>query len=393
MKILQERDLTTPDLSSVRKLEDLEKMGLKDLKNSYVKAARTQNGKLKLTIEAPELGRRVSNRGITMSINNLITPFRFEGRQSWTPPNASWRDVSETMYQRLNGRVISDLTRFKIGHGMGGRGMTTMRSFDDPVQGAASNSWFVAALFSVFWSDPSMINRATKVMCHGGESSKDKKFVVRFYDKGGRQNNKTETIEVNYELPVNNSDNELIYCKSSDGTDIWPGLYEKAFAKWIIGDKSSDSSSEHPDLTQLNAGDPIKAMAQINDREPHYFDCDKHSACDLVGLVRAHCLNYKTINPMAAFTYATGSHYDGANVVANHAYSILGNCVLGRKQYIVLRNPWGVTEPEGITGYHGLIGRLEPEVWSPTVLLDQGGVFALDSESFKQAFSHIGVAK
>lgn len=379
MQILDERDLITPDLSGVRRLEDLEQIGLKGLKDTHVKVARMQNGKLRLILEAGEVGKHVTNRGITMSINELITPFRRGGNQ-WTPPNAAWRDISDEVYHRANQHLVSDMTRFRIG-----QHRETLRSFDDPIQGAGSNSWFVAALFSVFWSDPSAINRATHMHHHG---NREKHFAVRFHDKGGRQNNRTETIEVNYELPINNSDNEPLYCRSSDGTDIWPGLYEKAFAKWIIGNKS-----EHPDLTQLHAGDPIKAMAQINGREPHYFECEKHSAQNLIGLVRAHCLNNKTINPMAAYTYATGSHFHGANVVANHAYSVLGYCVLGHRQYIVLRNPWGVTEHEGISSYHGLLSRLEPEIWNPAVLLDHGGLFALDAECFKHAFSHIGIAK
>lgn len=383
MKILNERDLITPNLSGIRRLNDLEQIGLKDLKDAKVKVARMQNGKLRLVLEAPEIGKHVTNRDITKSINELITPFRLG--QHWEPPNVTWRDISEHVSQHFNRQLLSDVTRFQIGQG---REMS--RSFDDPIQGAASNSWFVAALFSVFWSDPSAINRSTQI--HHHEERQNRKFSVRFHDKGGRQNNKTETINVNYQLPVNNSDNEPIYCRSSGGTDIWPGLYEKAFAKWTIGDKSVNRS-EQPDLTQLHAGDPIKAMAQINNREPFYFECEKHSAQDLLGLVRAHSLNYKTINPMTAFTYATGNHFNGANVVANHAYSVLGYCILGHHQYIVLRNPWGVTEPEGINSYFGLLGRLDPETWSPAVLLDHGGLFALDSESFKQAFSHIGVAK
>lgn len=380
MKILNERDLITPDLSSVRRLDDLEQVGLKDLKDTKVKVARMQNGKLRMIVEAPEIGKHVTNRGITMSINDLTTPFR-RGQGPWSPPNASWRDISEDVYERVNRQVISEMNRFRIGDHR-----ETMRSFDDPTQGALTNSWFVAALFSVFWSDPSTINRATHIHHHG---HRENRFMVRFHDKGGRLNNKSETVEVNYELPVNNSDHEPIYCRSSDGTDIWPGLYEKAFAKWILGDKKS----EEPDLTVLHAGDPIKAMAQINGREPLYYECEKHSAQDILGLVRTHCLNNKTIDPMTAFTYATGRHFNGANVVANHAYSVLGYCVLGHRQYIVLRNPWGITEPEGITGYHGLLNRLEPAIWNPAVLLDHGGLFALDAESFKQAFSHIGIAK
>ncbi|KAK2025528.1 cysteine proteinase [Colletotrichum zoysiae] len=380
MKILNERDLMTPDFSGVRRLDDLEKVGLKDLKDAKVKVARMQNGKLRLVLHAHELGKTVSNREVTMSINELVTPFRMQ-RGHWQPPNASWRDMYDYFFQTVNKRLISDITEFRIGDRR-----ETKRQFDDPTQGCTSNSWFVAALFSVFWSDPGAINRATRVHTHGNEK---KRFLsIKFHDKGGKQNNKTQTIDVNYEIPINNSDNEPLYCRSSDGADIWPSLYEKAFAKWI-----TNSNSEQPDITQTHCGDPIKAMAQINGRTPHYYNCDNHSAQTLLGLVRTNSVNNKTINPMTAYTYATGREFHGANIVANHAYSVLGYCVIGDKQYIVLRNPWGVTEPQGLTSYTGLLGRLDPLVWNPATLLDHGGLFALEAESFKKCFACVGVAK
>lgn len=381
MRILNERDLMTPDFSGVRRLEDLEKVGLKDLKEVKVKAARMQNGKLRLVVQAQELGKTVSNREVTMSINELITPFRMD-RDRWQPPNASWRDMYDYFFQSVNKRLISDLTMFRIGETR-----ETMRQFDDPTQGCTSNSWFVAALFSVFWSDPCAINRATRVHNSHGDQKK-RVLSIKFHDKGGKQNNKTETVEVNYEIPINNSDNEPLYCRSSDGADIWPSLYEKAFAKWITG-----SNSEHPDITQTHCGDPIKAMAQINGRTPQYYMCDNHPGQALLGIVRNNCVNNKTINPMTAFTHATGPQYNGANLVANHAYSVLGYCIIGDKQYIVLRNPWGVTEPQGLTSYSGLLGRLQPEIWNPATLLDHGGLFALEAESFKRAFAYLGVSK
>jgi len=193
---------------------------------------------------------------------------------------------------------------------------------------------------------------------------------------------------VDYEIPINNSNNEPMYCSASDCADIWPSLYEKAFAKWITG-----TSSERPDITKTFCGDPIKAMAQINGKEPHYFVTENHSANDMLGLVRANCMNFKTINPMSAYTYATGSNYRGSNIVANHAYSVLGYTVLGEKQYIVLRNPWGVTEASGLTSYPGLLERVDPHLWHPAALLDHGGLFAVEAQAFKHCFAVLGVAK
>lgn len=378
MKILNEHDLETPDLSEVEQLKDLERLGLKDLGEARVNMARLQNGKLHLVVNAHSLGKMLTNRDVTMTINELVTPFRMQ-KGHWMPPNGSWRDMYDYYFQMFRKRVIGDLAMFQIGKG------NTMHSFDDPVQGCTSNSWLIAALFSVFWSDPSAINRSTRV--HQAKDEK-KRLVIKFHDKGGPNNARTDTVEVNYEIPMHNSNNEPMYCRCSDGADVWPSLYEKAFAKWITG-----SSGQQPDITQTHSGDPVKAMAQINGRDAHYYMTDKHPANDLLGLVRSNCVNLKTISPMTAWTYATGNMYTGSNIVANHAYSVLGYTVLGQKQYIILRNPWGVTEPTGLTSYQGLLERIDPNIWCPAAMLDHGGLFGLEADAFKDCFACIGIAK
>lgn len=380
MKILSEKDLMTPDLSDVRKLEDLERLGLKDVKNCRIKCARMQNGKLHLVLHAHQLGQRITNREVTMSVNELASPFRMN-KGHWTPPNGAWRDMYDQIFQSVNKRLIGDLQMYHINENSQA---VNFHNFDDPIQGCASNSYFVAALFSVFWADPHCINRATRV--HQDKDQK-KRLCVKFYDQGGHNNAKTENVEVNYEIPINNSNNEPMYCRSSNKADIWPSLYEKAFAKWISG-----SSHDQPDITQIASGDPVKAMAQINGKHPHYFSTQNHSACEMLALVRHNCLNFKTINPMTAWTYATGKMYRGSNLVANHAYSVLGYAVLGDEQYIVLRNPWGVSEPIGLNSYPGMLERLNPELWHPASLLDHGGLFAMEVEAFKHCFNYVGVA-
>lgn len=463
MQILEESDLITPDLSRVEKLDDLEQVGLRDTEmgRMRVKCARLQNGKLRLVLDAPHsMGKRVSNRQVTMTLNELVTPFRMKGHHHWTPPNSSWQDMYGVLMRNMARSMINDMRNFQIGgmgrdlmgyrnrsldccesranspngfsrsSGFNGYIALQQNQFDDPVQGATGNSFLIAAIFSVFWADPCAINRATRATICGNENgnnrdgNRDEKrrtLSIRFHDKGGKNNAKTDTVEVNYEIPINNSNNEPMYCRSSDGCEIWPSLYEKAFAKWTTG-----TSSDRPDITQASNGDPIKAMAQINGHEPHYYFTHRRSAYELVGLVRLFCVNTKTIHPMAAYTYATGWYHDrcndrddreggdinenngrrnrlnmpqacniyrGSNLVANHAYSVLGWAEQGERQYVMLRNPWGVTEPAGLNSYPGLLSRVEPEFWRPAEMLDNGGVIAIEAEMFKEVFACIGVAK
>jgi len=391
VKIINERDLETPDLSQVRKTEDLEKLGLKDILQSQVKMARIRNGKLRLVLNATDIAKTVSNREVTMTLNELALPFRKE-KGEWAPPNGSWE---ETYTNRCNNRrLMTELDRFRIGDGFNMRqdfrNTYSQNRFDDPVQGAVGNSWLIAALFSVFWANPSVINRRTQSLDQPGQNQERKKrvFSIKFHDKGGDNNAPSGTVDVNYEIPVNNSDYEPIYSRASDGCEIWPMLYEKAFAKWVTG-----NSSDRPDITQIHSGDPIKAMAQINGKEPQYFFTENHSTHDVLGLVRSCSVNHKTINPMAAYTHASGHLFRGSNLVSNHAYSILGWASFGQKQYIILRNPFGVTEPVSVTSYPGLLTQVEPELWPPASLLDRGGVLALEAAAFNEYFHCIGVAK
>ncbi|KAI1274106.1 hypothetical protein F5Y07DRAFT_225499 [Xylaria sp. FL0933] len=415
-KILKEKDLVTPDLTRLDRLGDLEGIGMEEIGNLRIKRAGIRNNKLHIVLHANSIARTVCNREVTQTINDFCLPFRREKeRESFTPPNSSWRDARDVLMMRNMRRgMISDYNTL-FDYGGGSREFHAMRKFDDPIQGATGNSWFVAALFSVYWADPAMINRHTMMQnhMHSGEDRQQQRFRVKFHDKGGRNNNKTQTVEVDYRVPVNNSSEDFVYCRSSDGLALWPSLYEKAFAKWIQGGNNDDNNNnaanrktittnssggqgEHVDITETYQGDPIKAMAQITGREPEYYFTEKHEPKDLVGLVRMCSVNQRTICPMVAWTYACNNgRYRGCNLVANHAYSVLGWSSVGQgdKQYIIIRNPWGVTEPQGLTSYAGVLTRVEPEYWRPASLLDREGVMAVEVGAFKEYFACMGVTK
>ncbi|CZR68435.1 uncharacterized protein PAC_18334 [Phialocephala subalpina] len=359
MHTLTEEDLATPDLSKVEKVSDLHGIGLKDVGATRVKQAWMQNGKLNMVLHPHALGRTLSNLAVTRSISELVTRFRRSEKGEWTPPNCTWRNM---------GDFFKDITEY-----------------NDPVQGAVGNSWLIAAIFAVHWADPYAIvhgNRASDT------SDTKRVLAIELHSKGGSNDAPTETVKVNYDIAVNNSSNLVVYCRSSDTGEMWPSLYEKAFAKWI-----TRTSSDHPDITQTGSGDPVKAMAQINDKTPHYYFTSSRSANDLQGLVRANCMNFRTINPMTAWTQASDGMYKGSNIVANHAYTVLGWASQGGKQYIILRNPWGVTEPAGLTTYPGLLDFFDMTFWRPADMLDTGGVFALEASAFKNYFAGLGVAK
>lgn len=408
IKIVPEQDLQTPDLSKVEKLSDLEHLGLQKLGQTGVKTARFHNGKLHIVLEADSIAQTLSNRAVTRTINELAVPFRVEDERSFgVPPVCAWRNVDEVTFKNYRfanaiQNLASDFDRLG-GPGSRERGVFADYSpastrYDGPVQGATSNSWLIAAISSVFWADPTVIHQVFRG--DGPPYRKDEEQAqpfrhdVELHDKGGSVNNAASRIlKVAYEVPVNKTMSEPVYCRSSGGTDYWPALYEKAFAMWFTADAPYWGRPDRPDITQTAYGDPVKAMAQIDGREPLYFFTRDHQHADLIGLVRRACVNMRARSPMVAFTHASGDLFRGANLVANHAYSVLGWAEIGSRQYIVIRNPWGVTEPRGLTSYPGLLDRVEASFWPPASLLDSGGVMAMDAAFFSEYFACIGMTR
>jgi hypothetical protein len=381
MHTLTESDLVTPDFSRVDKLGDLDSMGLKNINDIKVKHAVMSNGNLRLTLEPKSLGKTLSSSEMTTTLRELCTPFRVDKKAKWTPPNGTWTDTGHCYRQ---GATI----------------------FSNPVQGATSNSWLIAALMSVAWSDPSVIKHCTRrahspsVSCsNDSHKHRDCSLSIKLHSKGGDNDAPTSTVTVNCELPINNSSSLLMYCRPSSMNyysshpsyltgEIWPALYEKAFAKWLTTshhDSSSSSSSsarslssasqreasagllyaplstasttttagytttasyfseDHPDITQTAHGDPVKAMAQLTDKDPQYFLTSSRRGSDLLGLVRTHCVNQRTIYPMVCWTRPSSDKFRGCTLVGNMAYSVLGWAApQERKHYIILRHPWYV---------------------------------------------------
>jgi hypothetical protein len=107
---------------------------------------------------------------------------------------------------------------------------------------------------------------------------------------------------------------------------------------------------------------------------------------------------------MVAYTHPSGDKFRGCTLVGNMAYSVLGWAApQERKQYIILRHPWGVTEAEGRPGGRGLgvatsypglvVAGVDEGFWPPVGLVDGQGVFAIETGAFREYFAGMGVAK
>lgn len=358
IKIRGNNDLETPDVSNFKTLNELKKVGVKSLNTTAIRSGVLTRGKLNLELEIPELDKTLSKTLLSKPLAAILLG-KAATSGDWTPENGTWKDV---------GDFFKDVTEFS-----------------DPVQGAIGNCYFIAAVSAIAWADPYLIvhrNRAT------GTTETDRVNAIQFYSKGGGKDAPTKLIEVSDKTIVRTSNNLPIYCRSSDPGEIYPALYEKAFAKWIL-----KTNSDKPDITKTAFGDPVKATAQLNNKTPYYYNTSSRTGDQLYSIVRENSMSYKTIHPMTAWTYGSNKDYTGTNVVGNHAYTVLGWAYKNNKKYIVLRNPWGVTEPAGINTYQGVLSFFDKSFWRPINTIGNDGVFAIEANSFQNLFAGLGVAK
>ena len=254
--------------------------------------------------------------------------------------------------------------------------------FFDPVQGAVGDCYLIAALASVAWARPYVVAQRTRAT---GTSQQDFVDMIEIHDGAT-----TKQVEVTEKLPLNSPGNTYIYCRSSETGEIWPAVYEKAYAKW-----RTNVTTDTPDISAIAGGDPVAALAQITGLTPYYFSNPAMAPHDIWQKVRENSLSRKTFNPMVAWTYCSppaGINYSSAHIAGCHAYSILGWTYDNAKEYIVLRNPWGFFEAT-LNVDSGSYVAYDGSFWRTINLMNNDGTFALEAPTFKTYFAGFGVVK
>lgn len=245
--------------------------------------------------------------------------------------------------------------------------------YNDPIQGALGDCYFIAALASVAWSRPYVIANRVRASLLGDDHSPI--HLVEFYKDGRGASVK---IEVSEKVPVTKSGYNWVYARSLDAGEIWPAVMEKAYAKW-----KTQNSTDMPAYAPISGGDPVRACAEIMKGSKNYTTNSDKTEDQIWQYVRGNSRGGKTFNPMVAWTFSqqpSGLNYNSANIVASHAYSVLGWDYVNGKKYIIVRNPWG-TKHATLDTKHGS---------SRGIPLDVNGVFCIRAKTFKQYFSGIG---
>jgi hypothetical protein len=259
----------------------------------------------------------------------------------------------------------------------------------DPVQGALGDCYFIAALSSVAWARPYVIAQRNRAI---GPAQQQFVDMIEFFRAG-----KWTKVEVRELIPLTSPGNSFIYARSSETGEIWPAVYEKAYAKWRTND-----SGDTPNYNPIAGGDPVGAMQQLTGLTPTYFGNSSLTAHDIWQKVRINCVGRKTFNPMVAWTYGTAPspnvNYNNAHLVANHAYSVLGWQFDKNQEFIVLRNPWGGYEATLNVDNANWAAWDQPYYggkgwWRSIPMSNNDGIFALRSDTFKDYFAGFGWVK
>lgn len=401
------------DLGAVRNLAELVKaLGPDAAERIPVRSAvPTPGGTLVELGEGPQVRNRSLGRIFDIHDIDLLFPtIRF----GYHPDGMQWQDI--------------------------GRFYNEAAEFFDPVQGAVGDCYVIAAMSSVAWSMPYTIadrSRAT--------STDNQRFVHRIGFTGGAG---LEQVEVSDQVLVYSGTSSAPYARSKESGEIWPAVYEKAYAKWRLGEPT-----DFPAIPSIAGGDPsiaCRALTGLNDyRQWH----SSFTATQVLNTIKAHSVDGRTTTPMVAWTHGTEptpGAYSDATIVANHAYSILGwmrrippfllrdvvlrerhdlddlvgvraaeagpgsGLVLGgtpragtavasalwpdlvalplrSATYVVLRNPWGSTPgtgPSTASGDH----RARDVDWWRSIPLGADGVFALEINAYHRLFAGTGGA-
>ena len=196
-----------------------------------------------------------------------------------------------------------------------------------------ADCYFPAAVAALVNARPSLIQKLIK-------DNGDGTYTVTFKEKDWRtQQFKDVPVKVDGDLWVEAHVSRPIYGRCGtdhrpEAMELWFPLLEKAYAQWKGSYDAMGSGGSAPDVFEELTGEPSE-----------YLLLDGRVTADsvwkrIVSAIDEH-------RPVAAGTHEEHGpvHYGNTGVFADHAYSVLGYQEEAGKRFVLLRNPWGDTEP------------------------------------------------
>ena len=220
---------------------------------------------------------------------------------------------------------------------------------DDAMQGQVGDCYFIAALASVAKTHPELLATAVK-------TNRDGTYTVTFFEHK-KDAAKPTPVTVTVDGSFANRHGRLEYAAARETKELWPMIFEKAYASWKGG------------FDAIEAGMSATALEALTGAKPDFFPVTSESN-------KAEL--WKQLQQATAgngCVVALSKPWDPAEsgVVADHAYTLLGVEEKNGQKLVSLRNPWGEHEP----GHDG----------------KDDGIFSLPLEKFMTSFATVEFAK
>ena len=206
-------------------------------------------------------------------------------------------------------------------------------SAEDVEQGSIADCYLVAALAATAKAHPELIAEGVKAAGKGA-------FEVRFFERNAAGSYNEVWVKVDADLATTKGGARPAYARSTEknerGMELWPSLYEKAYAVWKKGyDKMGEGGSSQAALEALT-GKRAQSTTLSTTPEDQIWKklqtATKDGAMIKAGSAGTHGKDQEDL-------------YKGQNLFAWHAYTIMGIEEKDGGRFVILRNPWARTEP------------------------------------------------
>ncbi len=345
-----------PDSADIKNATSLEELK-KAMDNHQVNiTASKQEGKkinIELNIEAKR-DKALSDTHLTKAIKDIVIPTEQKTRAS----------DNDTFYYREQG-LFTPYSRDRH------RSIT---------QGAVGNCYFIAALHAIAWTHPGILNIDVDF-----NSVYTPLLYYRYFRKG-HSNTYDHWVRTDSRVFQKGDYKLPIYARSRrwfDG-DYWVAHWEQLYAKFRFPSKSPLAA------IQATAGGiewlALKELSGSSVFATHAIDLKNTSVSQLKSVLWHHTDGYwKTIHPMVLGTFSTNLQ----NLPIGHAYSVLGVQIYNGEYYVIIRNPWGNTEPSGPGMLGGTYLKKHFATDESYTFSENDGVFAMKASLVLENFDRL----
>jgi hypothetical protein len=237
----------------------------------------------------------------------------------------------------------------------------------DVGQGSIGDCFFLSSLASVARLHPDVVKNAIK-------DNGDGTYTVTFKNRAKDGTVTDVPVTVDAQVPLDKDGNEAfgrgLQKDASGHEELWPSIFEKAFATWKHG---------YDKINEGGYGD--KALTALTGAPSTHTEVDKLTDDQLWDMIDKAAKAKQPMvcgsRPAKDLKKATGDK-KMADFVEDHDYSIL-NTFVGKDgvKYVKVRNPWGDTPPKGVDG---LLPRPDG---------GEKGIFDLSVSEFRKYFEDV----